>query len=120
MTGVVESDERNPAAEVTASFRGAGNAMVDERRAPTCNFEGSECYNVKVMPTVAEISAQEGYAEGGQELVIKGTSLDGHEVSVTVDGLPCEVNSISQSELTCSTAKKEISDTDPTPASYIG
>lgn len=58
MTGVVESDERNSAAELSAFFRGAGNALLDEHTLPTCDISGTDCYNLKVMPTVSEVSSQ--------------------------------------------------------------
>ena len=53
-------------------------------------------------------------------LTITGTSLDGDSVVVTVDDTPCDVKSISQTEITCLTGKKIIEPNAQIPASYIG
>lgn len=83
-----------------------------------CLFDGT-CYNAKMMPTVDTVSMSQGFAEGGQTLVIKGTSLDG-DVTVTVDGVPCAVQSVGRREVTCVTGKKDLSIVTATPTSYAG
>ena len=90
VSGTVQTDIRNSAADITAQFRGAGYAMNDTSTIDTCEFDGTTCYHVRVMPSVTAVSHNEGYAQGGQLLTITGTSLDG-DVTVTVDDLPCEV-----------------------------
>jgi hypothetical protein len=57
----------------------------------TCAYDGVTCFKAKIMPTVSDISHNTGYAEGGQTMTITGTSLDGTNVSVTVDGISCNV-----------------------------
>ena len=58
---------------------------------PIWSLDGKTNYTMKLMPTITEISKNEGYAAGGQTLTIDGTSLDGDNVSVRVDGEVCEV-----------------------------
>ena len=96
VTGRVKANERNENGSLTAKYRSVGNSM-QEKSSFTCLYDGS-CYSVKVMPTISGISANAGYAEGGQTLTISGTSLDGETVSVTVDGETCtvDVDSISK------------------------
>ena len=108
VTGTVKTDVRNATGDVTAFFRGAGNAMEDPATIETCTFEDS-CYKVKILPAVTEISHNAGHAEGGQLLTIKGVSLDGATVKVTVDDVECQVESVSQTEVTCTTGKKDMS-----------
>ena len=94
--------------------------MNDTSTIETCAYDDTTCYRVKVMPTVSAISHNAGHAEGGQLLTITGTSLDGDTVTVTVDDLACDIESISQTELTCTTSKKTIDLGASTPVSYIG
>ena len=75
---------------------------------------------MKVFPTVSSISSNSGFAEAGQSLTITGTSLDGSAVTVTVDGLPCTVDSVSDTTVTCTTTKKVIDPAAVAPASYVG
>ena len=118
VSGTIETEARNAEAQATVFFRGAGYAM-NEKSTETCLFDGTTCYTTKLMPTVKSISQSQGYAEGGQTLSITGTSLDG-DVTVTVDGVPCSVESTSQREVTCTTGKKDLSAVVTTPSSYVG
>jgi hypothetical protein len=119
--GPVHSEERNSDASVSAFFRGTGYAMIDQKNYNTTLLDGESSYGVKVMPTVSSISSHQGFAEGGQELTITGTSLDGDAVTVTVDGLPCkDVKKIGTTGLTCTTSEKVIDPNEEAPLSYIG
>lgn len=57
------------------------------------------------MPSITDVSASTGYTSGGQEIEIKGTSLDGTTIAIEVDGRPCEVISSSASKITCKTTE---------------
>ena len=118
-TGTVNTDIRNATAGVTAFFRGAGNAMEDTTSLPTYLYDGSS-YIVKVMPTVSSVSHDYGYGEGSQTLTIEGTSLDGDDVTVTVDDLTCELVSYSETQIICKTAKKVIDPNEVSPDAYVG
>jgi hypothetical protein len=74
--------------------------MNDTSTIETCAYDDFTCYRVKVMPTVSAVSHNAGHAEGGQLMTITGTSLDG-AVSVVVDDMDCEVQSISLTVVTC-------------------
>jgi hypothetical protein len=119
VTGKVNTEARNAASSVSAFFRGAGYAMYNNDTLPNCNYDATDCYAVKVMPTVSAISHSQGYAEGGQNLTITGTSLDG-QVSVTVDSLPCDIKKVSSGEVICTTRSKTIDPSAQLPDSYIG
>ena len=84
VTGEVKARRRNSNASVSAAFRAAGKAMMDPVTSRTCLYEGvgDQCYDVKVKPTITEVSSTTGYAAGGQVVTFKGTSLDGDTVSV--------------------------------------
>ena len=74
--------------------------MKNGASADTCLLDGS-CYTMKILPSIQSVSASEGYTSGGKEIVITGTSLDGSEVSVDVDGTACDITELSESALTC-------------------
>ena len=81
---------------------------MEPKTSRTCLYEGAgdQCYDVKVKPTITEVSSTTGYATGGQFVTFKGTSLDGDNVSVEMDGVECKVLSVSESEVTCRTGEK--------------
>lgn len=83
-----------------ALFR-AGDSFI-RASAKHCNFEGDECWNVRVHPLIESIDASEGYATGGQELTISGFGLKG-DAEVLVDGVICKVTATSDDEITCKT-----------------
>ena len=78
---------------VVSWFHGVGNALKEKNSVQTCNFEGTDCYDVRIMPSITDISATGGYTTGGQELIITGTSLNGTAIAAEVDGSPCTVTS---------------------------
>ena len=53
-------------------------------------------------------------------MTITGTSLDGTTVTVSVDGITCDVQTVSLTEVTCITAEKVMNPAAGTPVSYIG
>ena len=81
-------------------------------------YDGTTCYGVKLMPTISDVSDHAGFLDGGQELTITGTSLDG-DVTIDIDGLPCEVQSVSATEVKCITTKKDTA-VSPEPSNYVG
>lgn len=68
-----------------------------------CNFANTECWYVRVHPKIESISASSGYTDGGQTLTIAGQGLQGDSVSVTVDDVTCDVESVSETAITCRT-----------------
>ncbi len=109
MKGVVDAEQRrNATAEITAFFRGAGYAMNDTRTMPVCLYDGTTCYNTKVMPTLASVSHNSGFSTGGQNLTLTGTSFESENVVVTVDDLPCTIQTKSDQTIMCTTPFKLI------------
>ena len=74
---------------------GAGAALKFPS-ADTCLLDGT-CYGLKNLPSVTAVSSSEGYTTGFKELTITGTSLDGSNVAVEIDGNACNVTSVTES-----------------------
>ena len=60
------------------------------------------------MPAISGISASGGYTSGEQELTITGTSLNGTNIAIEVDGSPCTVKSSGIQEIKCVTSQKSV------------
>ena len=86
-----------------------GNAYKRET-AKHCNFAGDDCWYVKTHPKIDSISAEDGYVTGGQTLTLDGWGLKGasiDDVSVTVDGVPCEVTEHGLEQIKCVTGSAD-------------
>lgn len=103
---VTVGDETLPSKSETpvARYR-AGNSVIREGSALHCNFAGDDCWYVRVLPRIDEISPAFGSLAGGQELTISGWGLTGQAV-VEVDGVPCAVQSSSATQIKCITGEK--------------
>jgi hypothetical protein len=91
LTTIVGGQPPAKSSEARARFRVGDSYM--RHSAKHCNWEGDECWHVRTHPVIDAISASEGYVTGGQELKISGFGLNGTDVQVTVDGVPCKVTS---------------------------
>lgn len=69
-----------------------------------CNFDGDDCWYVRSYATIESISANTGYTTGGQTLRIRGWGFNVGEVSVTIAGEPCTVQSVNMKEIVCVTS----------------
>lgn len=89
----------------TIKFHG-GNAlnMPTSRK---CNFAGDECWTVKTHPKIENLSGNTGYTTGGQNLRIYGHGLNGTDVSVLVDGVPCQVGTSTVDYIECVTGEAQ-------------
>jgi hypothetical protein len=104
-----------PAKDVTprSRFR-VGDSYIQDT-AKHCNFEGDDCWNVRVHPKIDSIDSSSGLVTGGQEIKITGLGLNG-DAKVEVDGVECEVKSNSKTEIICKTGEaSESSITGPQP-----
>jgi hypothetical protein len=72
-----------------------------------CSFDGTDCWYVKTHPKIDSISQSEGYKSGGQTLTIEGHGLNGTDISVTVDGVACEVTHSESKFINCVTNAKQ-------------
>ena len=118
--GYVTNTERTANAEVSARYYRTGYGYKIPQQLLNCNFDGTECYESKVVPSITEISAHSGWIGGGQDLVITGTSLDDPEAVVEVDGVPCKVKSATSSKIVCSTGEKVEDEYFEAPERYAG
>jgi hypothetical protein len=104
--GNVKTQVRTLNSIMTAWFHGAGYAYKQELASKNCNVDMTDCYDVRIMPSITGISSSGGYTSGGQELTITGTSLNGTAIDIKVDGSECEVTDSGFFEITCSTGEK--------------
>ena len=108
LDGFVETEQRNMTAAVQTFFRGVGHSLNSTDSMPIHSLDGQSNYTMKVYPSIEEISHSTGYATGGQTLTLTGTSLDGDNVSVIVDGEICEVKTIEKEQIVCVTKSKDM------------
>ena len=74
-----------------------------------CLFDGSECWTIRTHPSIDEISKSEGFIAGGQRLKIWGQGLKGTgtDIQVTVDGVECEIKSVTSELIVCKTGETD-------------
>ena len=68
-----------------------------------CSFEGDECYEVKTVPVINNMSANTSFLSGGLELTVYGNGFQDGYINATADGVPCHVTYQEQSYFTCET-----------------
>lgn len=71
-----------------------------------CNFVGDDCWRVKTHAKINNLSHNSGLNTGGQTLRVNGFGLNGTDVSVLVDGVPCEVKEAVSDHISCVTGEK--------------
>ena len=109
LKGKVVNEGRTSDADVTALFRGVGNAWKEYEDGRICKVDQTDCYTVRIHPTIEEISASSGYTSGGLVLKLEGTSLDAKSsLEVLVDGTPCRLLSNNDHEIYCETGVHEM------------
>jgi hypothetical protein len=119
--GKIMTEERSLDADVRALFHGCGFSHRDDGDGHRCNVDQSDCYTVRVHPTIESISQAGGYTSGGQKLRLTGTSLDGATITVMVDDTPCNVldEGHTDHEMFCETWPK-LGDLEPPKPYYAG
>jgi len=78
-----------------------GRSVVHETLSNNCNFDGSKCYTAKSVPVIFEVSRNEGYTNGYQNLTIHGHGLGSGEIVVKVDGVDCIVTTRREDAVNC-------------------
>jgi len=78
-----------------------GKALKHAEETTHCNFDGTNCYEARTVPVIYNISSHAGWSTGGQSLDIDGSGLQGSEISVVVDGVPCKVTASSNELINC-------------------
>jgi len=59
--GITRTEGRNKNAAVKARFRGAGDAVPFKTTSQHCNWDATDCYFARMLPSIHEISASTGY-----------------------------------------------------------
>jgi hypothetical protein len=62
---LVVNEVRNANAYLRPWMHGAGNAFKNKYSAVNCNFENTDCYDVRIMPSITAINSNGGYTSGG-------------------------------------------------------
>ena len=63
-----------------------------------------ECYDVKTVPVIHNVSSNTGYITGGQNLTVYGFGFDYGLINAKVDGLDCKVTAQSKTSFQCTTS----------------
>jgi hypothetical protein len=113
--GIVQTESRAVNANLEVLFNGVGKALYNTVSSQTCDINGLNCYNVKVAPSITEISQTAGYTTGGQELKIKGYGFDATPTVMVGDAL-CTLTSYTETEIICETGATTL----PTATSFEG
>jgi hypothetical protein len=67
----------------------------------TCDYAGTECYQVKTVPAIYEIDQTEGYVTGGQIINVRGFGFGRGTITPTIEGVECKVLSQSADGFSC-------------------
>jgi hypothetical protein len=78
-----------------------GKARVDPARATTCSYDGSDCYQAKVVPVVYTISDHDGWTSGGQNITVHGHGFSSGELKAYLDDIECVITSKTDSQFSC-------------------
>ena len=65
LRGTVHTTVRSMDAELNLWFRGVGNALRVPETSQTCNWDGTDCYFVRIYPSIEDISNFAGSLAGG-------------------------------------------------------
>lgn len=68
-----------------------GYSMVADAQSLHCTYDNSTCYRALNVPVIFNISSNEGYTSGHQNLTIHGHGFNHDNITVMVDGVPCTV-----------------------------
>lgn len=71
----------------------------------TCSYDNDTCYQMMTVAKVDSVNFDEGYTTGGQNISIEGYGFTHGDISITVDGVDCEVTSYSQYSVNCETGE---------------
>lgn len=101
LPAVVTDPKPTKSADVVARFY-TGHAYK-RTTSYHCDYDGTDCWYVRVHPKIESINHSSGTQNGYQTLIISGQGLNGTDISVTADGVECQVQSSTDTSLTCLT-----------------
>ena len=84
----------------------------------TCSYDNSTCYKLKTVPMITDITYDQGYTTGGQNVTINGYGFTHSDVSVMIDDVECEVTSRRKYSISCTTGAANVSATED--VNYVG
>jgi len=118
LVGAVVNDQF-PAQNTEPKVLFWGGYAINMPSSMHCSFEGEDCWRVKTHAKIENIDHNSGLTTGSQTLTINGFGLNGTDVSVLVDGVPCEVQEAVSEKIMCVTGvKDEISATGFQPGNF--
>ena len=91
ITTIVNNKKPSKSANPEINFFARGKPHFRET-SKHCNWAGNECWTIRIHPKIESISANSGYLEGSQTLMINGYGLLGTTTTVMVDGVECKVD----------------------------
>lgn len=71
-----------------------------------CNYAGDDCYEVKTVPVIYNLSSNVGFVSGGLNLTVYGNGFGDGKINATADGVPCHVTDQSTSQFSCEVRPK--------------
>jgi len=83
-----------------------GYANPIEQTMRTCDFNNENCYDAKTVPVIFDISQNQGYLTGGQNLTIHGFGFNHKDIDIKVDGQSCAVTRFQEHQVDCTVAPK--------------
>ena len=104
--GAVVTDQY-PAQNTEAKVLFWGGYAINMPSSMHCSFDGEDCWRVKTHAKINNINHNSGLTTGGQTLTVTGFGLNGTDVSVLVDGVPCQVEEALSDKITCVTGVKD-------------
>jgi hypothetical protein len=87
---------------------------------PHCNWDGTDCYEARILASITSISANSGFSSGGQRLQIYGHGFIDQMTQVTVDSINCSIESVSSEQIVCTTQEKVTDPSFTPPTQYVG
>ena len=81
-----------------------GLSLLQDVEMKHCTYDMKECYNVKTVPVIYNVSSNTGYITGGQNLTVNGFGFETGLIEAKVDGVDCKVTAKSQTKFSCTTA----------------
>ena len=95
-----------------------GQADRRDQTMTHCSFDNQTCYEAKTVPVIHELSSNQGYISGGQNLTVKGYGFSSGNINAKVGDLPCSVTSFDKYHFSC-TVKDSPAPSDLTQL-YVG
>ena len=94
-----------------------GQTYTDGPMMTHCSYDNQTCYQARTIPVVFDITSNQTYTTGGQNLTVKGFGFNSPNITATIGGNPCDVTSYGKYSFSCEVAPGSVSATN---SSYKG